>query len=68
MHLQDRMDEVGVDDPKLAGLIARDARFTVCRIISPSPDFRGNSQDPIISGDVFIRGTEKSNPALKKIR
>lgn len=68
IHLQDGMYEVGVDDPKLAGLIASDARFTVYRVTGPGPDWRGNSLDLIIiNGNVFNRGTEKSNAALKTV-
>lgn len=68
IHLQDGMYEVGVDDPKLAGLIATDARFTVYRVTGPGPDWRGNSLDLIIiNGEVFNRGTEKSNAALRTV-
>ena len=68
MHLQDGMYEVGVNDPQLAGLIASDPRFTVFKITSTSPDWRGNSFDLlIINGEVFYRGTEKSKAALKTV-
>ena len=68
MHLQDGMYEVGVNDPALAGLIAGDPRFTVYRISSAGPEWRGNSLDLIIiRGEVFYRGTEKSKSALKTL-
>jgi ABC-type Na+ efflux pump permease subunit len=68
MHLQDGMYEVGVNDPQLAGLIASDPRFSVFKIASTSPDWRGNSFDLlIINGEVFYRGTEKSKAALKTV-
>ena len=68
MHLQDGMYEVGVNDPQLAGLIASDPRFSVSKVTSTSPDWRGNSFDLlIINGEVFYRGTEKSKAALKTV-
>jgi len=68
MHLQDGMYEVGVNDPQIAGLIASDSRFSVYKVTSTSPDWRGNSFDLlIINGEVFYRGTEKSKAALKTV-
>ncbi len=68
MHLQDGMYEVGVNDPRIAGLIAGDARFSVYQISATSPEWRGNSFDLlIINGEVFYRGTEKSKAALKTV-
>jgi len=68
MHLQDGMYEVGVNDPRIADLIAGDPRFSVYQISATSPDWRGNSFDLlIINGDIFYRGTEKSKAALKTV-
>jgi ABC-type Na+ efflux pump permease subunit len=68
MHLQDGMYEVGVNDPQLASLIASDARFSVYRVTSTTPEWQGNSFDLlIINGEVFYRGTEKSKAALKTV-
>jgi ABC-type Na+ efflux pump permease subunit len=68
MHLQDGMYLVGTDDPKIAQLIAGDARFTVYEYPGPLPEWQGNSLDLIIlRGNVYYRGTEKSKSALKTI-
>jgi ABC-type Na+ efflux pump permease subunit len=57
-----------VNDPQLAGLIAGDPRFSVYKVTSTIPDWRGNSFDLlIINGEVFYRGTEKSKAALKTV-
>ncbi|MFA4825059.1 MAG: ABC transporter permease [Methanoregula sp.] len=68
MHLQDGMYEVGVDDPRIAELIASDARFTVYQTDSFSLVNNRNAFDlVIIHGQVYAGPTERAKSAQKTL-
>src|SRR5665647_225004 len=68
LHLQDGMYRVGVDDPKIAGLLAGDARFSVYLLDEQVLYANRNSFDlTIVRGNVSSLGTDKANAAQKTL-
>jgi ABC-type Na+ efflux pump permease subunit len=68
LHLQDGMYQVGVDDPKIAGLLAGDARFSVYLLDEQVLSANRNSFDlTIVRGNVSGLGTDKANAAQKTL-
>ena len=68
LHLQDGMYRVGVDDPRVAGLIAGDARFSVYQLDASTLDANRDVFDVIVvRGQASSRGTDKANAALKTL-
>jgi len=68
LHLQDGMYEVGVDDPQVAQLLARDARFSVYLLDPTTLAANWNSFDLIVvRGIVSGSGTEKAKAAQKTL-
>jgi ABC-type Na+ efflux pump permease subunit len=68
LHLQDGMYQVGVDDPKIAGLLAGDARFSVYLLDEQVLNANRNSFDlTIVRGNVSSLGTDKANAAQKTL-
>ncbi len=68
LHLQDGMYQVGVDDPKIAELLAGDARFSVYLFDEQALYANRNSFDLIIvHGNVSSLGTDKANSAQKTL-
>jgi hypothetical protein len=68
LHLQDGMYQVGVDDPKIAQLLAGDARFSVYLLDVPILNANRNSFDLIIvQGTVYSSATDKANAAEKTL-
>ena len=67
LHLQDGMYQVGVDDPKIAGLLAGDARFSVYLLDEQVLNANRNSFDlTIVRGNV-CSATDKANAAQKTL-
>ncbi len=68
MHLQDGMYEVGVDDPRVAELIASDARFSVYRADPAILEKNRNAFDLVImNGQVYSSGTDRAKAAQKTL-
>ena len=68
LHLQDGMYRVGVDSPRIAGLIASDARFSVYELDTPTLLANRNLFDVVITGsNATGSGTDKSNAAQKTL-
>jgi len=68
LHLQDGMYRVGVDDSRVAGLIAGDARFSVYQLDAYTLDANRDVFDVIVvRGQASSRGTDKANAALKTL-
>ena len=68
LHLQDGMYRVGVDSPRIASLIASDARFSVYELNTPTLLANRNLFDVVITrGNATGSGTDKSNAALKTL-
>jgi ABC-type Na+ efflux pump permease subunit len=68
LHLQDGMYQVGVDDPKIAGLLAGDARFSVYLLDEQVLNANRNSFDlTIVRGNVSSLATDKANAAKKTL-
>jgi ABC-type Na+ efflux pump permease subunit len=68
LHLQDGMYQVGVDDPKIAGLLAGDARFSVYLLDEQVLNANRNSFDlTIVRGNVSGLATDKANAAKKTL-
>ena len=68
LHLQDGMYRVGVDDPRIAQLIAGDARFSVYQLDASTLDANRNSFDiVVIEGQASAPDTERANAALKTL-
>ena len=68
MHLQDGMYIVGVDDPRIAGLLASDARFSVYAMDSSVLFKNQKAFDLIVvNGSVFGSATERGKAAQKTL-
>ena len=68
LHLQDGMYEVGVDDPRIAQLLAGDVRFSVYLLDAPLLNANRDSFDIIIlQSTVYSSGTEKADAAQKTL-
>jgi hypothetical protein len=68
LHLQDGMYRVGVDDPRIAELLAGDARFSVYQLDAPILNANRNSFDLIIlQSTVYSSETEKADAAQKTL-
>ncbi len=68
LHLQDGMYRVGVDDPRVAGLIAGDARFSVYQLDASTLDANRDVFDVVVvRGQASSHGTDKANAALKTL-
>jgi ABC-type Na+ efflux pump permease subunit len=68
LHLQDGMYQVGVDDPRIAELLAGDARFSVYLLDEQVLDANRNLFDlTIVRGNVSSLATDKANAAQKTL-